>query len=196
MNTTVSQPPLLDLSSLDAQREAFSRRRFLAMPLAGTIAWVVVGLAGLFASAQLATLVLYIATGSIFYLGMLISRFTGENFGARNKPKNAFDSLFLLTVAMALLVYAIAIPFALQDRSSLPLSIGILTGLMWLPFSWMARHWIGIAHALSRTLLILLCWYAFPEQRLTVIPAVIVLVYLFTIAVLELRWQRACRALA
>ena len=75
---------------------------------------------------------------------MLLSRFTGENFLDKSRPKNAFDSLFMLTVKMSLLVYAIAIPFFLRDYTSLPLSVGILTGLMWLPISWIIRHWIGI----------------------------------------------------
>jgi hypothetical protein len=126
--------------SLDAQRLEFAASRFLAMPLAGTIAWLVVAAGGVFAPGQ-AWLVLFIATGSIAYLGMALSRFTGEHFLDRTKPKNAFDSLFFHTVAMSLLVYGIAIPFFLEDRSSLPLTEGILSGLMWLPLSWIISHW-------------------------------------------------------
>jgi hypothetical protein len=189
MTTRFVPSPNANAATLDAQREAFARRRFLAMPLAGILAWTVIGLTGAFASTAVATLVLYIATGSTVYLGIFLSRFTGEHFGDRSKPKNSFDSLFFLTVAMALLVYAIAIPFALQDASSLPLSVGILTGLMWLPFSWVIQHWVGIAHTLTRTVLILACWFVFPAQRWTLIPAVIIGVYLFTIFTLERRWR-------
>lgn len=182
--TTSSPTP-----SLEAQRQAFSQRRFLATPLAGTLAWTAVGVAGALGSPQLASLVLYIATGSIVYLALFLSRFTGEHLADRSKPKNTFDTLFFSTVAMSVLVYSIAIPFALQDRSSLPLSVGILTCLMWVPFSWVIQHWIGIAHALARTVLILVCWWAFPTQRFTVIPAVIVAIYLLTMLVLEARWR-------
>jgi hypothetical protein len=55
---------------------------------------------------------------------------------------------------MALLVYAIAIPFFLIERTSLPLTVGILTGLMWLPFSGMIQHWVGLFHGIARTGLI------------------------------------------
>lgn len=175
--------------SLDAQRAAFQRRRFLAMPLAGTLAWAAVGVAGAFASAGIATLTLYVATGSIVYLAMFLARFTGERVAFERKQKNVFDQLFLSTVAMAVLVYAIAIPFALQDRTSLPLSVGILTGLMWLPFAWLTQHWIGVFHALARTALILAVWFAFPSLRFVAVPAVIVAVYIVTIAVLERRWK-------
>jgi hypothetical protein len=45
-------------------------------------------------------------TGFIAYLGIMLSRFTGENFLDKNKPQNVFDSLFFHCVATALLVYA------------------------------------------------------------------------------------------
>ncbi|MEO8809491.1 MAG: hypothetical protein ABI386_04510 [Rhodanobacter sp.] len=180
--------------SLEQQREEFSRRRFLAMPLAGSIAWVVVGVAGAQLPPLYAVWALFIATGCIAYLGMFLSRFTGENFLDKSRPKNTFDSLFMLTLLMAMLVYAIAIPFFLRDYTSLPLSVGILTGLMWIPLSWILRHWIGLAHALSRTVLVLAAWYLFPHQRFVAIPAVIVAIYIFTMLVLETRWRALQRA--
>lgn len=180
--------------SLDVQREELSRRRFLAMPLAGAIAWLIVGVVGAFLPPVYAVWTLFIATGCIAYLGMFLSRFTGENFLDKARPKNAFDSLFMLTVLMALLVYAIAIPFFLLDYTSLPLSVGILTGLMWAPVSWLISHWVGLAHAVSRTVLVLAAWYLFPEQRFVVIPVLIVTIYLFTIVVLEARWRNLQRS--
>ena len=180
--------------SLDQQRDEFSRRRFLAMPLAGAIAWSVAGVAGACLAPLYAVWALFIATGFIAWLGMLLSRFTGEDFLDKSRPKNAFDSLFMLTVGMSLLVYAIAIPFFLRDYTSLPLSVGILAGLMWLPVSWMIRHWIGIAHAVGRTVMVLAAWYLFPQQRFVVIPALIVAIYVFTMLVLETRWRKLQRA--
>jgi hypothetical protein len=108
----------------------FARRRNIAMPLAGLIAWAVVGIGGATLPALLEVWLLFIVTGSIAYWGMFISRFTGENFLDRTRPKNAFDALFLYTVGMALLVYAIAIPFLLKDYTSHLPTIGILSGLM------------------------------------------------------------------
>ncbi|MEO8779426.1 MAG: hypothetical protein ABI389_12255 [Rhodanobacter sp.] len=186
----MNQDAQAETRSLDQQRDEFSRRRFLAMPLAGAIAWSVAGITGACLTPLYAVWALFIATGFIAWLGMLLSRFTGENFLDKSRPKNAFDSLFMLTVLMSLLVYAIAIPFFLRDYTSLPLSVGILTGLMWLPVSWIIRHWIGMAHAVGRTALVLAAWYLFPQQRFVVIPAVIVLIYVFTMLVLETRWRK------
>lgn len=175
--------------SLDEQRDEFSRRRFLAMPLAGALAWTVVGLAGAFGTPVVAVWSLFIATGSITYVGMLLSRYTGENFLDKTRPRNTFDTLFFLTVAMSLLVYAIALPFFLRDYTSLPLSVGILSGLMWIPLSWVIQHWIGLFHGVGRTVLVLAGWYVFPQHRFVVIPLVIVAIYLVTIRVLEMRWR-------
>ena len=137
---------------------------------------------------------LFIGTGFIACLGMMLSRFTGENFLDKNKPKNVFDSLFFHCVAMALLVYAIAIPFFRVDYSSLPLAVGILAGLMWLPLSWIIQHWVGIFHAVARTILVTVAWYLAPHHRFVVIPAFIVGVYGVTTVILEQRWRAISRS--
>ena len=170
--------------SLEEQRIDFANRKFLATPLAGSLAWLIIGIAGLILPIQSTVYVLFIATGCIVYLGMFISKFTGENFLDKTKPKNEFDKLFFFTVGQAILVYSIAIPFFLLDYSSLPLSVGILTGLMWLPISWIINHWVGIFHALTRTVLVMTLWYLLPEYRFVAIPFAIVLIYIVTIIIL------------
>ena len=182
--------------SLDAQRADFASRRFLAMPLAGMLAWAGVAACGALLPVGPAALALFIATGGIVYLGMFLSRFTGEHFLDRSRPKNAFDRLFFSTVAMALLAYGIAIPFFRADPTSLPLSVGILSGMMWLPVSWLIGHWIGVAHAVGRTVLVVVAWYAWPEARFVAVPMVIVLAYAVTIFVLERRWRALPRGSA
>lgn len=176
-----------EIRTLELQRIEFSARKLIATPIAGLIAWLVVGIAGLMLPDQYVVGILFAATGSIVYLGMFISRFTGENFLSKNKPKNAFDSLFLFTVAMAILVYAIAIPFYLIDHTTLPMTVGILSGTMWLPLSWIIRHWVGIFHSVTRTIAILVLHYTFPSERFVYIPFVIVALYIITIIILEKR---------
>lgn len=177
--------------SLDAQRAEYQKQKFLAMPIAGLIVWTVVGIIGATMPVNYAVWSIWIGVGSIFYLGAFISRFTGEDFFAKNKPRNTFDTLFLQTAVMALLVFAIAMPFASADYTSIPLSVGILTGLMWVPLSWALQHWVGIFHGVVRTVLIVAAWYAFPAHRFVVIPMVIVVMYLISIPVLHARWKHA-----
>ncbi|SHG57665.1 DUF7010 family protein [Flagellimonas flava] len=174
-------------NSLEEQRTDFSKGKFMATPLAGLIVWALVGLAGLVLPVRTAVWVLFLSTGSIVYLAMFISRYTGEHFLAKNKPKNEFDTLFFYTVGQAVLVYAIAIPFFLVDHTSLPMTVGILLGSMWIPFSWIIKHWVGLFHAITRTILVLVLWYVFPELRFVVIPFAIMLVYFATLVILAKR---------
>jgi hypothetical protein len=176
--------------TLDDQRDEFASNRFLAMPIAGTIAWSVIGVFGAFLPVNLAAWALFIGTGSIFSLGLLVARFTGKDLLGKTRPANAFDQLFFYTLVMAWLVFAIAIPFFMIEPTSLPLSVGILAGLMWVPFSWMIQHWVGLFHGITRTVLIVAAWYEFPGHRFVVVPVVIVAIYLVTIYVLATRPRR------
>src|SRR5947208_16765923 len=97
-----AQPRLL--RSLDEQRAEYARRRGLAMPLAGSLVWTLIGIAGAFLPPILAVWSLVIGTGLIAYLGIMPSRFTGDDFLDKNKPKNVFDRLFFHCVAIALVV--------------------------------------------------------------------------------------------
>jgi hypothetical protein len=123
METTITQ-------SSEEQRTEFIKKRFLATPLTSAFVWLVIGIIGIFASDYVAVWSIYIGTGSIVYISMAVSTLTGENFIDKNRPKNTFDTLFFSAVAQAILVYAIAIPFFQIDHSSLPFTVGILTGLM------------------------------------------------------------------
>ena len=85
---------------------------------------------------------------------------------------------------MANLAWGIAIPFWLEEPRSLPLGVGILAGLMWVPLPWMIQHWVGLFHGIARTVLIVAAWFLVPEHSFTVIPAVVVLIYAVSIAAL------------
>lgn len=158
------------------------------MPIAGTLIWLILAFTGGFLDKQWASLVMFIGTGSIVYLGMAVSKLTGENFLA-NGFDNEFDKMFMVAIVQSLFVFSIAIPFFLVMTDSLPLTVGILTGLMWLPLSWAIKHWVGIFHCVTRTAAILIVWYAIPEHRFVTIPLVIVAVYSVTIVILEKRWR-------
>jgi hypothetical protein len=179
------------LKSLDEQHQAFLKSRFIAMPIAGTIAWAGIGIAGAVLPLRPAAWAVFIGTGMIFYLGVFIARFTGEDLLAKRSESPFFDRVFLAAAAGAVVVYAIAIPFFLIEPTSLPLSVGILTGLMWMPLSALIQHWVGYFHTIARTVGIVAVWYLFPDMRFVAIPAVIVAVYLVSIFVLEKRYLDA-----
>lgn len=175
--------------TLEEQRIEFINQKFLATPLAGIIIWAIIGIVGIFFSDFVSVWAIFIGTGSIVYLASFLSKYTGENFMDKNKPKNEFDTLFLFSAGQAILVYSIAIPFFLVDYSSLPMTVGILTGLMWLPLSWIIKHWVGIFHSLTRIFVILLLWYLLPDFKFITIPFAIVVIYIITLIILHKREQ-------
>ena len=177
--------------TLEQQKEEFKQKKLLASPIAGLIAWSIVAISGLFFPDRITVWVLFIATGSIVYLAMGVSKFTGEDYLDRSKPKNSFDNLFFLTVAQAILVYSIAIPFFIENYTSLPLTVGILTGLMWVPLTWIIDHWVGLFHSIVRTISILVLWYLFPSDRFISIPIAIVIIYIVSIIILNNRKIKA-----
>jgi hypothetical protein len=179
--------------TLEQHRKHFTERRFLAMPLTGSLVWAALAITGVLLPAQQAVMALFIGTGSIVYIAMLIARLTGENMTFNKTQKNPFDCLFLYGAAMAVLVYAIAIPYFLADYRSLPFTVGILTGLMWLPLSWIIQHWIGLFHTIARTTLCTVAWVLAPEHSFVIIPLIIVAIYAISIVTLERRWRKLQR---
>jgi hypothetical protein len=180
--------------SLDEQLAEFRRSRFLAMPIAGAVCWLIAAVAGFLLPERWHVLMLFVAVGMIFYVGLLIAKLTGEDLLGRTRTSPFFDRLFFSTVLMSMLVFAIAIPFVLENPRSLPLSLGVLTGLMWLPISALLGHWIGAAHAIIRTGLVLTVWLVLPEHRFTAVPLAVVSVYAVTIGVLWKRWASMSRS--
>ena len=79
--------------------------------------------------------------------------------------------------------------------------MGIGLGIHWIVYSWIIQHPVGLIHAILRTGLVVTAWCAFPGRRLLAVPAVIVIVYLISLAVMarrpipgagvdRLRWER------
>lgn len=180
----------ITMKTLEQYRDEFKQKKLITMPISGAIVWFFLGVLSFYLPPENMVLPLYIGTGSIFYLALLLSKFTGEKLLAKSADMNPFDKLFLYTVAMSLCGFSIAIPFGLENYSSLPLSIGIISGLMWLPITWIIGHNVGVLHTITRTVLIVIAWYMWPEIRFTTIPFIIVFVYSISITQLYLRHKK------
>jgi hypothetical protein len=179
-----------NIKSLDTQLQEFQQRRFMAMPLSGTLVWALLILTGWLLPPSAAVMAIYIGTGSIVYIAMGMAKLTGENFKfEKGANRNFFDTLFLATVGMSFMVYAIAIPFFLTDYRSLPFTVAVLTGLMWLPISVMMQNWIGVVHAVGRTLLCTAAWFLYPELSFVLQPVIVVGMYGVSLTALQRRWQ-------
>lgn len=175
-------------STIEELRIEFERagRRSLSFPIAGTIVWTATGVFGALLPVDKASIALFVCTAMIFPMSLAIARVLGEEVFS-GKTKNPLDGLMGRSVVMVQLVWGIAIPFWFVYPSSLPLSVGILAGLHWIVFGWIIGHWVGMFHAVTRTILIVAAWFVFPDLRFVVIPAIVVAVYAVTIVVLATR---------
>ena len=169
--------------SLAELRLAYARKRPIAMPIAGAICWGVAGAFGAVLPARSASVVMFICVGMIFPLGLLVGPVVHENVMARDE----LGDLLFKSIMAANLFWAVVIPFYIVDRSSVPLTLGIMFGIPWMILGWIIRHWIGSFHAIARTVLIVVAWFLLPEYHFVAIPGTIVVIYLISIFVLATR---------
>ncbi|MDE3271896.1 DUF7010 family protein [Pseudoalteromonas sp. G4] len=178
------------MKTLEQYRLEFKQKKMLAMPISGCLVWFLLGFLGMVVETQYLGLITFIATGMIFYIGIGISKLTHENLLIKKAERNPFDNLFLSTVVMAMMGYGLVIPMAQLDQSTIPLSVGIISGLMWLPLSWTLQHPVGYIHTITRTFSLVILWYLFPGDRFVILPFAIVVIYLISIYQLYTRWQK------
>lgn len=157
--------------ALETQGTLFKQRRFLAMPLAGMLVWSIIGIMAPFVSELVKVYSVWLGCGSIFYLAIGIAKFTGEDFFGKHRAKNTFDSLCFSGLLMCLLMFPIAMIIASHNHQS----VGLITGLMCLPFSWIVEHWVGYFHAIARTSGVVIVWLLFPEYRFEAVSLVSVI---------------------
>lgn len=177
------------MKTLDQYRQEFKQKKMLAMPIAGCFMWCLLGFLALFIDTQKMVLITFIGTGMIFYVALGIAKFTNEQLLVKKSERNPFDTLFLSTIVMSLMGYGLVIPMMQLDHTTVPLSVGIITGLMWLPLSWTLQHPVGFIHTTVRTVALVSLWYLFPGDRFIVLPFAIVVIYLFSIYQLYTRWR-------
>jgi len=163
--------------------------RSVSMPIAGAIVWLVIALLSTRFNERTGVLILLFASGAIFPLALAIARVRGEALLAP-RSQNPLAKLMVLCVLMVNLLWAVHIPLFLYAPTFVPLSLGIGLGLHWIIYSWIVQHPVGMLHAVLRTILVVVAWFVFPEQRLLAIGLVIVFAYAISI------WQMFTRPLS
>ncbi len=176
------------MDTLDTQRLDFIRRSagFSAFPLAGIVAWTVLGLASLFVPATTALYVMLFATGAIFPLALGIAALTGQQVFQRG---NAFAALIGQSVLMVNLLWALHFLLILRQPELAPLSLALGLGLHWIVFGWIIRAPLGLIHAIVRTTACTAAYLHGGEHRMAAIAAAVVASY--TLTLVQLRaWSR------
>lgn len=155
-----------------------SSNRSVSMPIAGAIVWFVVALLSVIVPDSISLLILLFATGAIFPIALAIAKLRNENLVSSNNP---LAKLMGHCILMVNLLWAVHIPLFIYAPEFVPLSLGIGLGLHWVVYSWIVQHPVGTVHAVLRTALILVVWFALPEHRLLAVGLSIVFVYSLSI---------------
>lgn len=179
--------------TLGMLRADFERQagRSLALPIAGALVWMGVGLVALVLPERPATLALLFGSGAIFPLGLAVAALLRERLLDNRNP---LARLMGLCVLMVNLLWALHLTLLAGDASYLPLSLGIGLGLHWVVFSWIIQHPVGIVHAVMRTVLATGLWWLFPAHPITAVAAAVVVAYLYAITALASRQLHTDRA--
>lgn len=173
-----------DSASLQELRAHFRATSTSSMPIAGMIAWGLLGIVALGLTPQITgTLALYIMA-LIMPLAIVIDRLRGRNFFASGTA-NPLQKLFLTSiVGIAVTVPLVVIGGQGAGNPTLVvLGMAILAGVIWIPYGWAADDPVGLRHAVARSIGCYLAYAFAPEAyRATAICAVVVFAYLYSLA--------------
>lgn len=172
--------------TLEEYRQEFERstNRSMSLPIAGMIVWLGISVASILLPERSALLILLFGSGTIFPIGLMIAKLRREDLMSNQNP---LAKLMGLCVLMVNLLWLVHIPLVMYAPQFVPLSVGIGLGLHWIVYGWIIRHPLGLIHAVGRSVLIVLVWFLFPEQRILMVSAVVVLMYLFTLYQMQTR---------
>jgi hypothetical protein len=164
------------LSSLHAHFRATSTP---SMPLAGTVFWTVVAIAGrVLPSAQVAYVVGF-GSGAIFPLALLIDKVSGRQTVQAGND-NPLLGMFLQNLGLVVLLWPFVIIAAVVAGNPLLVVLGgaILMGIIWIPYGWAADDPVGLQHAIARCVLSYAAFvFAPPAYRATAIAIAVLLCY-------------------
>ena len=151
---------------------------------AGFLFWVYVGFIGRHFPLETARIYWIAGTFYIFPLAVLISKiFKADPF----TKGNALGELVGYThMSIIMLTFPVIIVTALYFPEALILIMAICYCLDFFVMTWVFGSWLFSIHATFRTAVVTIIFFAFPEWRLTTIPAIVALSYLITVILIPI----------
>lgn len=149
----------------------------IALPAAGTIYWLALGVAGLYLKPQTWFLVGAFSSGLIFPLGILLSKPLKSNIFV----STPLSDLIAPALISMLMFWPLAIAGSSANISFFPLALAVGMGMHWPVIGWMYGKRVFLYHGIARAVGCTMLWYIFPDQRFVIIPAFVSVVYLASI---------------
>ncbi len=155
-----------------------------SMPIAGTIYWLIVGIASLTLDPVNVALIVLIGSGMILPAGFLIDKLRGLDKRKPDATGNPLTPMFLKGTAVVLLLWPLVIVAAplSTEPDIIVLGAAVLMALVWIPYGFAANDPVGMQHAVGRTLACYAAYLLTPAPyTATAISAAVVLSYAYTV---------------
>lgn len=149
----------------------------IGFPAAGAMYWLALAIIGMSLSKGYWIMLAFYGSGIIFPLGILMGKVLKSN----GMVKSPLTSVLFPTLIAMLLHWAFNIVALQVDPEMVPITLGIGMSLHWPVIGWMYNSKTCLGHAIIRAILVTVAWFLFPELRFTLIPMIIVGVYLLSI---------------
>ena len=171
------------MANLDADALTAERRRFFVetrggiyFPIAGTIFWLLLGVAGFFLSERTWCVVILSAAVVATPIAIILFKKLVSHLALKS-PLATLILPALLPVALSL---GMAVPAFFSDLSLVPLALVIGLASHWPAVGWLYETSIFTVHAIVRVLLAVAIWFLFPEARFTLLPLSTAVLYAVT----------------
>ncbi|MBL0744364.1 DUF7010 family protein [Chryseolinea lacunae] len=161
----------------------------LALPVAGFIYWLALGIAGLYVAPRFWFPLAAFTSGLIFPLGLALAKPMKSDL----MVKSALTNLLLPAFVSMLMFWPLAFAGARADLSFVPLAIGVGMGIHWPVIGWTYGRPLYMAHAIARTVGCTVLWYTLPDQRFVAIPFFVSAAYLATVFAIKADVKKARR---
>jgi hypothetical protein len=156
----------------------------VSLPVAGALYWAVIGVLGYYLDPADWAYAAAAGSGLIFPLGLLLQGPMRSPFMKAKSPLSGVTMAAIIAINLLWPVHFVLIS-VLPEAAPLTLAIGMT--LHWPIIGWSYASRVCLIHALVRTAVVTLIWYALPDLRFTAIPFAVAALYVF--AAMGLSWE-------
>ena len=172
-----SEPLTAEAITAEQRRLFLAARSGVSAPAAGAIYWLALGVAGFYLDPNPWCLLAFVTSGAIFPLAIALQKPLRANMFV----KSPLDSLTFPTLLPVMLCFGFSIPAFHSQKDLVPLGLTIGMTMHWPTIGWMYGRTAAFStHAIVRVLSAVALWYAFPDQRFSLIPLSTGIVYAAT----------------
>jgi hypothetical protein len=154
--------------------------------IAGAVYWFAMAVLGFFMEGKTLALCYLLGTGTIFPLGIWISRLLKVNFLTKN-PLGILGGIIGGIQAFYLPLWIV---IYIEQYELIPLAIGLLGASHFLPYMWIYKSMTYLFFSVAMAVISFLFGYVFIELAFTFVPFLLMITYIVTVAALLMETRK------